>query len=245
MCPPCVCGRSPLWRVAHGGRARQMPRPPWRRTSRGPSAAAPGHRGGGSRGAATRRRRRWVRASSVRMRVRPSRPTASRYSCSTGSPLPSSARERAWIPSAQSVPAALVISTRNRRATSGALRLSGPGRRLDQLDRGPGGQPQLVGVFAALLGCRQRPVIAAQAVIEHGVRPVRERDADSLAAQRNVLCGGPDQRGGLGFLAAQHGQAQGCVRRQVAARGLRRRLHLLGQRRRRGQLAGEQQQVGA
>jgi hypothetical protein len=128
--------------------------------------------------------------------------------------------------------------------TSGALGLSGPGRGLDQLDGGPGRQPQLAGVFAALLGGRQRPIIAAQAVVEYRVRPVRERDADSLPAPRHLPCGGPDQRGGLGFLAAQHGQAQGSVRCEVAARGLRRRLHLLDQRRRRGQLAGEQQQVG-
>jgi hypothetical protein len=51
--------------------------------------------------------------------------------------------------------------------TGRTLNGSGPGRRLDQLGQRPGSQPQLIRVGAGLLGCGQRLVIAAQAVVEH------------------------------------------------------------------------------
>ena len=143
------------------------------------------------------------------------------------------------------MPAALVISPRNRRGPVARARLPGPGGRFDQLDHRPDGQPQLVGVFAALFGRGQRLVILAQAVVQHRTSPVRQGDPDALAPQRHVPSGGPDQRGRLQFPGRAHSQGQGAVGREVAARSFGRRLHLLGQRRRGGQLAGEQQQEDA
>src|SRR5258708_2388726 len=65
-------------------------------------------------GTATRPFGGLARANSVRARVRPRRAIAWRYRPSASSPSLSSACERAWTPSAQSVPLAPVISASRR-----------------------------------------------------------------------------------------------------------------------------------
>ena len=110
-----------------------------------------------------------------------------------------------------------------------AFGLAGPGRRFYQLDRRPGGQPELAGVLAALFGRGQRRAVAAQAVVQHRIRPVRQRHPGSLAAYRHLFPGDLDQRGSLAFPAPPGRQAQGAVGRQAAPGRVRRRLRLLDQ----------------
>ena len=99
-----ACARFPRWPAARGGRVRQSHPCPSRSASGRRREAARGRRYGDFRGGAIRRRAD-ARASSARIRVRPNRSIASRYSRSASSPLLSRARERASNPSAASVPA--------------------------------------------------------------------------------------------------------------------------------------------
>lgn len=84
----------------------------------------------------------------------------------------------------------------------------------------------------------------AEAVVEGGVRPFGVGDADSLAARGHVLQGGVDHGTGPGLVTAQCGQAHGAVGRQAAPGRFFDRLQFVGQRRRAGQITGEQQHVG-
>ena len=95
------------------------------------------------------------------------------------------------------------------------------------------------------LGGGHRLGIVAEAVVQHGVRPLGNGYPDAFAAPGRIPDGGLDQGGCLGLVAAQCGQGQGAVRREVAPRRLGHRLLLIGQCRRGGQVASEQQQVGA
>ena len=70
--------------------------------------------------------------------------------------------------------------------------------------------------------------------------PVNESQPLSVAATHELLCGGLDQRGGLGFAAPEGDVRQPDVRCQAGARRLVDRHHLLEQRRRHGELPREQ-----
>ena len=147
-----------------------------------------------------------------------------------GSPSLSSARERASIPSAQSVPAALVASDQPPQGVGGAPGLPGPGGRLDQLDQRPSGETQLAWVFAAPFGRGQRLVVAAEAVVEHRGRPLRAAVSHVLRRAPHPGVTAVDQRGGLGFRAPATRRATGRRRARRATRRPCDRLRLLGQR---------------
>ena len=121
-----------------------------------------------------------------------------------------------------------------------ALGLPGPGGGLDQLDRRPGGHPQLVRVVAARLGRGQRLVVAAQAIAQHRGRPSGGGQPVPFAAGRHLRRGGRDQLAGFGRLASPGGEHQTAVRSLWIAGGPGDGLGLGDGRAGRGELAGEQ-----
>ena len=151
-------------------------------------------------------------------------------------------RPRAGLDPERPVGAAGAASISESRRSASAARSGVPaaGGRLDQLDQRPGRRAELRRVLGGLLGRGQRVVVAAEAVVEHRARPVRERRARSLAAAHRVLLRGarsaptPRPRG------PARRRAPGGVGREVAAGRLGDRLRLLDQRRGGGELAGEQ-----
>ena len=178
------------------GRARRTPPCRSRRTCRARRAAARARRRAGPRGAATRRtadaRGRAPGAAASGRAARSPRGTSARRP----RPSLSSARERASMPSAQSVPAA---RRRLRRAARGRaardVGLPAPDGGLDQLGQRPGGQEQLGASRARLLGRRQRLLVAAEAVVEDRGRPAGVLHADAPGPRRSASCiDGLDQR---------------------------------------------------
>ena len=95
-----------------------------------------------------------------------------------------------------------------------------------------------------LLGRGQCLRIPAQAVVKHGGRPFRRGHPESLAAKCGVLPGAVDQRPRRILTATYRGHAEGTVWSGPAARGIGYRLGFLGQRIRRGQVAGQQTREG-
>jgi hypothetical protein len=79
------------------------------------------------------------------------------------------------------------------------------------------------------LGRGQRRLVAAEAVVEHGVRPLGNGYPDSFAAQSHIVDDGFDESGCLDFAATQRGQAHGGVRLERAPRRFRPDLHFLYQ----------------
>ena len=84
-------------------------------------------------------------------------------------PSLSSARDRASMPSAQSVPAARVRSSSARSAAAATSCGTASGARLDQLDQRPAEETQIV-VLAGPLGGGERGLVAAETVVQHGGR---------------------------------------------------------------------------
>ena len=115
---PCAGGRSRRSRAARDGPARRRPRLPCRGTCRRRLEAACGRRAVGSRVAATRRRSGErgpdARRSGCAPAARSPRDRAPRQL----SPDATRARERARMPSAQSVPAATARSSSSRNASA-------------------------------------------------------------------------------------------------------------------------------
>jgi hypothetical protein len=111
--------------------------------------------------------------------------------------------------------------------------------RLDQLDQPPG-EGQLLGVLAGPLGSVERVLMAADAVVEHCARPVDEAQPLTLAPSDHLVHVVLDQVGNLGFPAAECGEPEGSVGREVAPRRLGDGLDLVVQRSGRGELAGPQ-----
>ena len=97
------------------------------------------------------------------------------------------------MPSAQSLSATAVAATMRSSASRASSGSSHPGRGFDQLDRRPDGDEQLRRVVARVLGRGQRLPIAAEAVEENRVRPVRVLDRGSLASGGGLLDRGVDQ----------------------------------------------------
>jgi hypothetical protein len=80
---------------------------------------------------------------------------------------------------------------------------------------------------------RERPVIAAEAVVERGVRPLGDGDPDPLAAPGHVRHRRVDQGPRLGLVAAERSHAERGVRHERDPGRLLGRAQLVGQRRRR------------
>ena len=141
------------------------------RTARGPSAAARGRRRGDARGAATPRRG----GARARGRAGVACAPGGRWLRGTGArrPRPRSAARatRACRPSAQSEPVPSVCSPSRASARRCELGVPGPRGSLDQLAQRPRGDVELRCVLARLDGRRERLLIAAEAVHEHGRSP--------------------------------------------------------------------------
>ena len=179
--------------------------------ARGRCAAARARRAAGARGAAIRRRADGRgRARRARGCGRAARSPRGRAR-SAASPSLSSARERASMPSAQSVPLARAPSSRAARGRRRRARPSRCGRPPRPARPAPRVDHSSVGCSQACSRRGQRVVVAAEAVVEHRARLRATTDQpDSLAPGDRVLHGGLDQRGGLRF--------RGPARRRAAAR---------------------------
>jgi len=116
---------------------------------------------------------------------------------------------------------------------------------LDQLRHHPDQRAEVVGVVARVQRRLGGLVVAAEAIAEHRIRPLGERDPVPLAAQGRVFHGGRDQSPRSCFLATERGQAKRAVRGEAGPRRLLDRLYLVGQRRGGAQLAGEQVEEGS
>ena len=91
------------------------------------------------------------------------------------SPSLSSARERASTPRAQSVPLGVVLSANRRSASAARSCVSAAHCRLDEFDRRPARYHHFHRVGGGALGCLHRLLVATEAVVQHGVRPLGER----------------------------------------------------------------------
>ncbi len=120
-----------------------------------------------------------------------------------------------------------------------------PGRCLDQLDRRPRGEHELVGVFARSPRRRQRVLVAAQPVVEHRGRPVKQDRSRSLPATHRLFHARVDLLGKLTLPAAVCEKADGSVEREPAAGGLGDRAGLFDQRSSGGEVAFGHMQSGA
>lgn len=92
---------------------------------------------------------------------------------------------------------------------------------------------------------RHRLAVAAEAVVEHRVRPFGDDDPDTLAPVGGVRDGGFDPGGRLSALTAQSGNGECGVRRRVASGRLGHGLDLVDECSRGVEIAAEQQHVGA
>src|SRR6266567_7697489 len=90
----------------------------------------------------------------------------------------------------------------------------------------------------------QRVLVAAEAVAEHRGGPLNEAQPPSLSATQSILRAGLDQLEGLKFPAAECGQPQGSVGRELAAGRLTDRRRLVDQRSGRGEVALVEVQPG-
>ena len=86
-------------------------------------------------------------------------------------PSLSSARERAWIPSAKSVPAGSVVSASRSSAARATFGLADPCGRLDELGQAPHGRIRIDVVRRHLAGRRRRLVVAARGRCRGRQRP--------------------------------------------------------------------------
>ena len=128
---------------------------------------------------------------------------------------------------------ALVDALRDSRASAPSLRTTTPARRFDQLDRCKRGEPDLAWDPGGLRGCRERIVVASEAVVQQGGRPVRCGDAQPLAPGKEVIGARPDQPRHLVLTSTVGSQRQRAVARSDAiARGPGERICLLDERRR-------------
>ena len=94
-------------------------------------------------------------------------------------------------------------------------------------------------VAHGLLGGRQRLLVAAEAIEEHGARPLGGDKPQPFSAMHNLAPPSVDQRSGLGLLTAEGGQDR-ALGRQAAAGRLRDGVGLHDQGLRRGEVAEEE-----
>ena len=147
--------------------------------------------------------------------MRLSRSSASRYSFSAAAPSCSSARQRATIPSATSLPQGSAVSSSRSRALAGEVIVARVGGRLDELWQCP----------HATGRCQRRPedgrgrlprggrrlFVAGEAVVEDRGRPVGMDDCGSLSAGPRMLECRCDEPGALGLVALQCGKSKRWV----------------------------------
>ena len=120
----------------------------------------------------------------------------SRYWCSAASPSSRSAWQRAWTPSAHSVPAALgdlghpFVARRRRRHSARCGRRPQRARRAARSDH----QIPLGRSSKARAAASARSLVAAEPVLEHSTGPFGEGDPDSLSTG-GASFGGLDQGG--------------------------------------------------
>ena len=177
----CARGQSHPSPAARAGRARRTPRRPCHGTCRGRRRSC-------SRASSRRFSRRshspytrWARArwTTIRLRsepldrleverARPRRRTASR------------ARERASMPSAQSVPAGSVRPSRSGSASAAIVRRASAHGRLDELHEGETADAELI-VLARGSGAGQRLVVPAEPVVQDSRHVAGLADRPSLA----------------------------------------------------------------
>ena len=158
-----------------------------RRTSRGRCAAARARRRAGSRGAATRRR------AGARGRA-PAGAACGRAGRSPRGRAPPPPRPRSAAPAR--APRSRAPSRCRSRLVASARRSSGLGARVGVRRSGRAAstssgsaqsETKSSGVSSlACSRCRQRLLVAAEAVVEHGGRPARVLDAQALAAGRGA-----------------------------------------------------------
>ncbi|HJZ03741.1 MAG TPA: hypothetical protein VJ305_23735, partial [Streptosporangiaceae bacterium] len=108
--------------------------------------------------------------------------------------------------------------------------LAAAGGRLHELDQREVGEAELLRVRAGLLGRVKCVPVTAESVVQDGAGVQREAQPHAFAPRGHAIQGGPDQPGGLVFVALPGGQRQGAVGRQVGARRLGDGLALLDQR---------------
>ena len=118
---------------------------------------------------------------------------------------------------------------------------SGTDGRLDQLDPPPGRAAELLWLFGDPSSGGQSLLVAAEAVVQHGLGPVEHRDPDSLAALRHGSptrprsATSPPPRGPAAQRVRPLRRGRGCCRSPQLPPGLRRRATpRLSARRRRG-----------
>ena len=115
-------------------------------------------------------------------------------------------------------PVDLLIEARER--TRGELGVPRPGGGLDQLGQRPCGDEQLRRSPGGRHGRHQGLLVAAEAVHQHGVRPVRVLDGGALALGGGSLDDGRDQLRSLGFPPAEPRERDRGVRGDAALRRL-------------------------